>query len=314
MASILEDSRVEKYPIVQELPNYYEIERIHIPPSTELIPDEYEHEDNRNGLVIIFYSKYDEESKQVIAQEFTNQGYNVNEDNVFKLSNEEPSTGRFKRSDNKDKTCLIIFFLGTLKNGDKFLMDKDGEFVTLKEIWTKFTSDSCISFRNKPKIFYFSIFRYEMALQIGFIKIPKEAYSVPSEADLLLVYKKTEDPCHRGSFVKELCNQIKEFGKKDDIIGLVTRTNMEQRPLIISTLTKKFYVAKSPNRGHYYELECDHNKAMEVLSKFQTESSKPGGSEATRFDTRKNKGLTDGKSKSMPKLNSKQQPNKPRWR
>ncbi|KAF5269879.1 hypothetical protein FQA39_LY18893 [Lamprigera yunnana] len=129
-------------------------------------------------------------------------------------------------------------------------MDKDGEFVTLKTFG-----------QNSPPTV---AFRSEIS--------PKYLFS---------------NPCHRGSFVKELCNQINEFGKKDDIIGLVTRTNMEQRPLIISTLTKKFYVAKSPNRGHYYELECDHNKAMEVLSKFQTESSKPGGSEATRFDTRK---------------------------
>ncbi|KAF5287191.1 hypothetical protein FQA39_LY16010 [Lamprigera yunnana] len=315
MASVVADSRVGKYPIDPELPNYYEIEKIHIPPSTELIPDEYEHEDNRNGLVLIFYSKYDENSKQVIAQEFNYQGYDVSEDNIFKLSTKNQVLGELSAvstGDNEDKSCLIIFFLGMVEKGDKFLMDEeDEEFVTLKDIWTKFTSDSCISFRNKPKIFIFQVRAFD-AHQIPIA--PKGAYSVPSEADILIVYKKIEDLCRRGVFARELCNQINEFGKKDDIIGLVTRTNMEQRPLIISTLTRKFYIAKTPNRGLYYELECNHNKAMEILRIFQTEISNPGGSHVTGIDTTKKKTLTDGKSKFMPKLKTKQQDNRPPWR
>lgn len=63
-------------------------------------------------------------------------------------------------------------------------------------------------------------------------------------------------------FVPQLCHNMSRLGQKEDVIGLVTHSNCgaENRPVIISTLTRKFYLRNSRVRGYHFELDVYHNK------------------------------------------------------
>lgn len=52
------------------------------------------------------------------------------------------------------------------------------------------------------------------------------------------------------------------LGLKEDVIGLVTHSDCgaEKRPVIISTLTRKFYLRSNRVRGYHFELDVYHNK------------------------------------------------------
>lgn len=74
----------------------------------------------------------------------------------------------------------------------------------------------------------------------------------------------------RHEFIEDLCNNFHYEGCKDDIIGLVTHTEhgSERRPLVISTLTRKFYIRPSEklgHRGHRYDLHMNHGMVFDVL-------------------------------------------------
>lgn len=64
-----------------------EIEHVEVAPSTELIPDEYEHKDNKTGLVIAFCGNYPSamEDKSQLIEALAQQGYNIPEENLFKI-------------------------------------------------------------------------------------------------------------------------------------------------------------------------------------------------------------------------------------
>lgn len=261
----------EKYNIPQKFYHPDQIEPITVPPSTELIPDEYEHRDNKKGLVLIFYSKYDVDNQQVIRNEFCDQGYTVPENNVVGLTNKDQVLGaldQVAKGDNVEKSCLIIFFLGIAEEGDKFLLNDDqNSYIPLNDVWIKFTANNCPAFRNKPKIFIFQACRKPIMDTFDSIKVtPQGVYDLPCEADMLIVYKVTAFQ-NRNRFVPSLCNKIDKYGLKDDIIGLVTRTHEHKdvRPLIISTLTRKFYISSNVNRGHHFDLHNNHSKTMKAL-------------------------------------------------
>ncbi|KAK5640375.1 hypothetical protein RI129_011186 [Pyrocoelia pectoralis] len=261
----------EKYNIPQKFYHPDQIEPITVPPSTELIPDEYEHCDNKKGLVLIFYSKYDVDNEQVIRSEFCDQGYTVLKNNVVALTNKDEvlrALDRVAKSDNVEKSCLIIFFLGIAEEGDKFLLDDEPvSHIQLSDVWIKFTANNCPAFRNKPKIFIFQACRKPTMDTFDSIKMtPQGIYDLPCEADMLIVYKVT-DYQSRNRFVPSLCNKIDKYGLKDDIIGLITRTHdhKDVRPLIISTLTRKFYISSNVNRGHHFDLHDNHSKTIKAL-------------------------------------------------
>lgn len=59
-----------------------------------------------------------------------------------------------------------------------------------------------------------------------------------------------------------MCKNIKENGERDDIIDLINMTDQDNSsssvPVIISTLTKKFYFTSSKLRGHTLDLHNNH--------------------------------------------------------
>lgn len=68
-------------------------------------------------------------------------------------------------------------------------------------------------------------------------------------------------------FLSKFCDVLSYYGKRDDIITLLTCTEHDNnRPLIISTLTRKFYVTLSDkkSRGYHHEIQ-DHNTQINAL-------------------------------------------------
>lgn len=76
-----------------------DIEKITVPPSTELIPDEYKHDDNTKGLVFIFHSTRDEENKKLLTKAFSDQDYNVPQENIYRMSTKELVMDTIKESE-----------------------------------------------------------------------------------------------------------------------------------------------------------------------------------------------------------------------
>ncbi|KAK4873488.1 hypothetical protein RN001_015517 [Aquatica leii] len=311
----------EKYPTSPKYEEPYEEDEIHVPPSTELVPDEYDHKDNKKGLVLIFHSKCDVESKDVLVKEFTDQGYDVS--NVFGLTTKDIVTSKLRhvaQENNEDKTCLIMFFLGTIEKEDKFYLDDDKNFIVLKDVWLNFTADNCPTLRNKPKVFVFqgtkkpAVSAFDAKLM--FTTPPKGAYNVPSEADMLLIYTRVDSNSYRELFIKELCNKIDKFGKRDDIINLVTQTGLtEKRPLIISTLTRKFYVTFSEQRGHYYDLNLNHTVTVETLEDLRKHVSSKVLHEGVVRRSVQIDGVKNKSSKSTPKSVTKpKKETRPPWK
>ncbi|KAF2881841.1 hypothetical protein ILUMI_24342 [Ignelater luminosus] len=264
-----------------------DIEEIKVPPSTELIPDEYEHEDNTKGLVFIFHSSRDEVNVELLTTAFSDQGYNVPLENIYRMSTKEFVMNTIKKIAEKnhtDETCLIVVFLGNVFQEDRILPDDEkapniNNTISIKDVWTPFTSDNCPSLKYKPKVFIFQTCKkpeltsVDSRMVTHSVSIDK-AYDIPAEADILIIYKKVEDVNARHEFIEQLCNNFHYEGRKDDIVGLVTHTEHgnERRPLIISTLTRKFYIRPSEklgHRGHGYDLHVNHDIVFDVLQDLQ---------------------------------------------
>ncbi|KAF2881840.1 hypothetical protein ILUMI_24341 [Ignelater luminosus] len=264
-----------------------DIEKIKVLTSTELIPDEYEHEDNTKGLVFIFHCSRDEENKKVLTKAFSDQGYNVSLENIYRMSTKEFVINTIKKIAEKnhtDETCLIVVFLGNVFQENRILPDDEkapniNNTISIKDVWTPFTSDNCPSLKYKPKVFIFQTCKKPELTSVDnrmvtySVSIDK-AYDIPAEADILIIYKKVEDVNARHKFIEQLCNNFHYEGCKDDIVGLVTHTEHgnERRPLIISTLTRKFYIRPSEklgHRGHGYDLHVNHDIVFDALQDLQ---------------------------------------------
>lgn len=59
------------------------------------------------------------------------------------------------------------------------------------------------------------------------------------------------------------------IGQREDIINLVAHSDSgaEKRPLVISTLTRKFFIQSSHLRGYHFELVQCHEKVGHGVSK-----------------------------------------------
>ncbi|KAF5290289.1 hypothetical protein FQR65_LT11623 [Abscondita terminalis] len=317
----------------------YEEEKIHFPPSTELIADEYEHKEPTKGVVLIFHSKFDVKNKDVLVETLSKHNYAAN---VFSLSKKQDVLNQLStvsKDNHENTTCLMVFFLGTVDKNNKFFLDDDSDNkILLKEVWSSFTGHNCPQLISKPKLFIFQASKRVRTMTfdaVDFEVPPDGAYNIPSEADMLLVYKKVDNPINRDVFFKELCMKIDQFGKRDDFITLITRTTIrEKRPIIISTLTRKFYLKFNEQRDHFYDIHINHGVILQMLKdapkksiesgrksySMQTDSSRAKTSTppektnpvATTPKTTNSKLLTASGSKMVTKTPAAQ--DRPRWK
>lgn len=69
-----------------------------------------------------------------------------------------------------------------------------------------------------------------------------------------------------NEFIPSLCDNITQFGDFEDIVSLVTQTSSMSvgcHPLLISTLTRKFYITASEARG-FHHIFMKNEKEMAI--------------------------------------------------
>nr|CAI5868991.1 unnamed protein product [Callosobruchus analis] len=262
-------------------------ERIEVKPSVELIPDEFEHhaEDGSDILIHAFTEETEEDFKNVQLffdalksigySGFNQQPHNLERNDFFtviKYIQDE--------ANNLNKSGLILFFSCSTKiDGQIYIRYNDTDVpIDIEFIWKNFTYNQCKGLKNKPKIFIFEIrTRLDQVDDSCQLRAPTYAltYDTPSEADILVIYNKTTDETH-GKFMNKLGKFMRKYSQREDIITLVSCIPSENfRPMIISTLTRKFYFTPSESRGHYfnlYELEKELTSVLhqmkDTLGKF----------------------------------------------
>ncbi|CAH0546105.1 unnamed protein product [Brassicogethes aeneus] len=224
-------------------------EEIDIKPSTELIPDEYEHKLNEKIDVHLFRSfTYDGQANLIE----TLKSIDLNlEENIHDVKDEETLEKKLtnikEECQNKDGIMLIFNFYWEEKGKIHF----KGSDYDVTKIWQQFTTKNCPSLKNKPKIFIFAL-EYKDTGTDGashFTKTMDDTYDTPSEADILIVYSAAIHG-YAKDFLENLSYNIKEYGKSEDLLTLVAITDMSPRPVCISTLTRKFYTTVNSERGH----------------------------------------------------------------
>lgn len=82
-----------------------EMEDIILKPSTELIPDEYEHVNNKDVLVHFFVGEYkhDANNSDVFSKSLENIGYDVPIENVHKIKKKETVLAELQSSKTSHK-------------------------------------------------------------------------------------------------------------------------------------------------------------------------------------------------------------------
>ncbi|CAG9824542.1 unnamed protein product [Phaedon cochleariae] len=252
-------------------------EDIEVKPSPELIPDEYEHfQESASRIAVHIFAEKAEHNVTQFCDALKICGIHVNEGNKHSLRkhNYKEVLDRIcNDADNIDG--LIILFCGISNVNGAIKMYDGQEYgnVNMENTWSRFYSYTCRGLKNKPKIFIFSV-SPPTSTQTDAIRITfEQTYDTPAEADILIIYSKTST-YDSEDFIENLCHNITEYGKHEDIISLVTCVvSQYNRPLVISTLTRKFYLTTSDVRGHHLTIQnirsdmINHLKEVEDILK-----------------------------------------------
>ncbi|EFA01237.1 hypothetical protein TcasGA2_TC000068 [Tribolium castaneum] len=268
--------------------SYYEDEEIIIKPSTELIPDEYKHEVEENVLLHIFKTDYDDETAEEILESAKYINYKVDSNNLHNLNtrNEFYEDIEKIKKESVNKSGLFMIFIGFFErrhpNGTIALMNERNDFIQIKDIWNMFSASNCPELKNKPKIFMFCVSGAPYAVQSDSLRHRtmafEKVYDFPAESDMLIVYKKVDDVSpHMQKFLATFSLNIRNHSKKYDIIDLVSHINEENSkyvPLIISTLTRKFYLTPNIEREHFLSVAENSSSVQNDLKKIKEDLEK----------------------------------------
>lgn len=246
--------------------SFIEDEEIVVKPSTELIPDEYERTNNESVLVELVCRQTDQNANDFWKQ-LKNLGFAVNITYTDRLSvNENWVTGFASKVNEKTKEknyegLLMIFAKVPLRN------------EVLKTVWSTFSATNCPALKNKPKIFIFQILKRAMHADSRILLQTdiKTAYDTPTDADILIIYDKFLAVGSSNDFLENFHDHIKDYGHQEDIVNLVSLTiGSDTRPLVISTMTRKFFFTLSKYRGHHHNINESHTAIKEDLEKIST--------------------------------------------
>ncbi|KAK5640374.1 hypothetical protein RI129_011185 [Pyrocoelia pectoralis] len=268
------------------------VAQVDVPKFTEN-PQGIEHEDEypRNGsdpgLVVIFNQQTFDGSDELVRLgtnrdvnelivTFGRLGYNIEERYIYSDLRRCEILKEIKdlsSADYSDRNCLIVIVLthGCVNN----TLDVRDGLMNTAEFWSPFSNKLCPSFRNKPKFFIFQTCKgskYSQRTKIVGPVIPTETFQTPLEPDFLI------------SFAAELCRNFNTHGRRDDVISLLLRIAkcvaynyyhlltengkeiiVKQMPLLISTLTKKFYLCKSKDRNLLLQLQKKQEEILQLV-------------------------------------------------
>ncbi|GJQ67688.1 hypothetical protein Trydic_g16514 [Trypoxylus dichotomus] len=267
---------------------------------TELISDEYEHDNNSSGLVYVFQDDKSQTQRfhEKILDSINHHEYNVPEENVVSVKDTNDFLNELNERSKEDFTkisCLIVFLIGDHRIfGDLLKSD-----VTAK-IWSPFINNN--SLKYKPKIFILYQYDDSAITTDGFaFAVKDQSYDIPTEADVLIVYQKSAVVKKNiFGFLGKFCENVKDYGIRDDIMGLIIRTQCNPRPLTISTLRKKFFISSSDHREHIFDIMGHSNRVLGTLKSLQTRIAKISKSRKTPYPASGDVEKSDSKSDKSP--------------
>uniref|UniRef100_A0A6P7FAE1 Uncharacterized protein LOC114327987 n=1 Tax=Diabrotica virgifera virgifera TaxID=50390 RepID=A0A6P7FAE1_DIAVI len=176
-------------------------EEIEVHPSTELIPDEYEHFGNQPKFLVHTFFKdteADKDNEKDFLKTLSEIGitckdedrHNLDQEKIFEILN------RIKENCSDDTTGLIMYFSGMVKQHQGILHTKlPSNDISIQKIWLEFNSFNCFKLKNKPKIFIYDLKVYAPPTQrdarrFSVQSLTISAYDTPSEADILVICNK----------------------------------------------------------------------------------------------------------------------------
>ncbi|XP_063910703.1 uncharacterized protein LOC135127929, partial [Zophobas morio] len=263
-------------------------EDIIVKPSTELIPDEYEHSTNQSVLFHVFAAPLVTPLAEELLKSVRLINYDVDtKRNLHDLNkpNEFWTHLEAIRKEAPNKSALILFFIGYYgkENGTLLISEEDfSKNVHVKQVWNFFSGNNCPELKHKPKIFVFCMSSQPRggavqtdSMRHRTMKFDK-VYDFPAESDMLIVYKKVAEVDLVDIFLDELCNNIVYHSKKYDFIDLISYIHNNRRsvPLVISTLTRKFYLTPNDQRDHYLSVVENQMSLEEMLQKIHDDVQK----------------------------------------
>nr|ALM55742.1 caspase-1-like protein [Sitophilus oryzae] len=261
-------SSIGQYPYE---PKVVQLEPIVFKPSAELVPDEYERENNKNFAVKIVQLKIDRDAENLYKSLKEELGYNVDRKIIdeAEYGNIELACLDYAKTTKQEVEATNID--GLIMIFAKLALQPK----RMSEIWGEFTSDNCPSLADKPKIFLFQTMDKKIGTD-GTLKRAsyQQLYNSPVEADLLIVYDNYHD---QGSmdFLFSFNENIANFAAQEDLLSLITVSKgSSNRPVVISTMTKKFYLLNHEHRGHHLDIVENHNeikKHLEDIKRYVTE-------------------------------------------
>lgn len=271
-------------------------EKIVFKPPIELIPDEYEITEKIAVHTFTSNTVGEQQSAALFIDTLRGDAYKIEENNMHSLADEN-----FKeilqniKQDVVGASGLILFFSCYSKN-DGIINVLDGEGfkdMPIQNVIKEFTAYACAGLKNKPKIFIFHVKSSSlMQTDSGQYGTTYDVtYDTPGEADILIVYKKTESK-NVLDFTHKLCDGINEYGTVEDIVSLVTcleSSNDDTRPLVVSTFTKKFYFKPGDDRGHHFHINQQQENIRNYLDDMRNNLSNVKTTLASSSSTSKKK-------------------------
>ncbi|XP_067838676.1 caspase-3b isoform X2 [Heptranchias perlo] len=171
------------------------------------------------------------------------------------------------KGDYSQMASFVCIFLSHGEEG--FLYGTDGS-KEIKEFTSMFRGDRCKSLVGKPKLFFIQACRgneFDAGVETDSIADEMSAplQKIPVEADFLYAYSTApgyyswRNTTNGSWFIQSLCHVLDKYGKKLELMQILTRVNhkvalefesntssvnynaMKQIPCIISMLTKELY-------------------------------------------------------------------------
>ncbi|XP_076982196.1 caspase-7 isoform X2 [Tamandua tetradactyla] len=177
-----------------------------------------------------------------------------------------------KQASEEDHTTSACFACILLSHGEENLIYGTDGMTPIKELTAHFRGDRCKTLLEKPKLFFIQACRgteFDDGIQVDSGSVndtdANPQYKIPVEADFLFAYSTVpgyyswRNPGRGSWFVQALCSILNEYGKRLEIMQILTRVNCmvarhfesqsddphfhqkKQIPCMVSMLTKELY-------------------------------------------------------------------------
>ncbi|KAL1517936.1 hypothetical protein ABEB36_001632 [Hypothenemus hampei] len=243
-------------------------EKVEVKPPIDLIPDEYPRLKNSKILVeMLCHSDDSNECELQKCLEANNYTVIVtNQKNLDTIDEEWLSNVHNKIMKDNYEGSILIF-----RKVDYSTRD-------MKKIWSSFTTKMCPYLKNKPKIFIFQLAKSKIGKDYTAADLNwKSCYDTPAEADMLIVQDLYGTD--REDFLVRLSKLINRYGGSEDIFTLTSYTSEgTYQPMVISTMTRRFFFKLHDVRGHHTYLKEHHDKAIKSIEEIKKHALRKGGS------------------------------------